>query len=117
MDATRLDPHPFLTAAEVGDLLKVQASTVVEWSRAGKLRCVFTSSGRPLYLRADILTLHPELVSTETAAVAVSPAVSTDGPEAPAPARAPARAGTTVEAAVVAEAVLIAAEADAVMVR
>ena len=119
MVSTPLDPHPFLSPAEVGALLKVRADTVVGWSKAGRLRCVFTASGRRLYLKADIVALHPELAGIETAPPAGHLVPAGGGREGTGRADRPseARYDSTVEASAVAEAVLIAAEADAEMAR
>ena len=68
MVTAHLDPHPFLSPAEVGALLNVKAETVVRWTKAGRLRCVYTASGRRLYLKADLVVLHPELMGLATTA-------------------------------------------------
>lgn len=47
------EPNEFLTRNEVKDLLKVDLSTIWNWTRKGKLRA-YGISGRVYYRRAEV---------------------------------------------------------------
>ena len=116
MVTAHLDPRPFLSPAEVGALLNVKAETVVRWTKAGRLRCVYTSQraaplsqGRPCRPASRADGARDDCPSRKTGRRYAGPGGLEPGT--------PARGLQTAGAVVVAEAVLTAAEADAELAR
>jgi len=55
--------EPYLTPAQVAELLQVSPKTVARWAKLGKLPCLRTLGGHRRYPQAAILALREALTS------------------------------------------------------